>query len=135
MNSSSPTVWLRTTSSASLATPLEDLAMTAPRSVCSTSDVDALDDDVHIHLPEQPVQVDPVQHPLDVDLVQHGVQIDPTQQSIHIQRGNHKLDRTLRNGLGQRLYARAQPVVHRAQWRKRVHAVSIAAHTRARITP
>ena len=44
-------------------------------------------------------------------------------------------DRTVRNGLGQRLHARAKPVVHRAQARKRVHSVSAAALIRARITP
>src|ERR1019366_9299655 len=64
-------------------------------------DVDALDDAIHVHPPEQAVEVDPVQPPVDVDLVQHGIQIDPVQQRIHIQRGNHNLDRTLRDGLGQ----------------------------------
>ncbi|TVZ02237.1 hypothetical protein EAS64_25790 [Trebonia kvetii] len=98
-------------------------------------DVDALNDDVHVYLPEQAVQVDPVQRPFDVDPVQHGVQVDPVQQSIHIQRGNDKLDRTVRNGLGLRLHPRAKPVVHRAQSRKRVHAKSVAVFSRARITP
>jgi hypothetical protein len=71
MNSSSPTVWLRTTSSASLATPPEDRAMTAPKVGLPGQRVDAeaLDDVIHVHP------------------VQHSVQIDLVQQRIHIQRG------------------------------------------------
>ena len=69
MDSSIPTVRLRTASSISLAIPLVELAMTEPRSVCSTSafDVNALDDLVNVH---------PVHHGVHVDLPDHPVHID-----------------------------------------------------------
>lgn len=49
------------------------------------------------------------------------VQIDPVQQRFHIQRGNRKLDRPLRDGLRQRLHARDEPAPHRAPSSKRIH--------------
>ena len=88
--------------------------------------VDALEDAIQVDAPEQAFQVDPVQHPLDVDLVQHGIQIELVQQRIHVHRGNHKLDRTLRDGLGQRLAARDQPALARAPSSKLIHKISIA---------
>ena len=125
MNSSSPTVWLRTTSSASLATPLEDAGDDGAEVglLDQRVDVDALEDAIQVQPLEQAVQVDPVQHPVDVDLVQHGVQVDLVQQRIHIQRGNHQVDRTLRDGLGQmsaRLHARDEPTLDQAPSLKRV---------------
>ena len=73
--------------------------------------------------------------PFDVDLVQHGVQIDLVQQRIHIQRGNHKVDRTLRDGLGQRLPARDLSAVDRALSLKRIHRLSIPAPCEPWTTP
>ena len=80
-------------------------------------DVDAPDDGIQVHSFEQAIQVDPVQH---------GIQIDLVQQRIHIHRGKHKLDRTLRDGLGQRLAARDQPALARAPSSKLIHKLSIA---------
>ena len=63
MNSSSPTAWLRATSSTSPATPLEDAAITAQVGLLDQRvDVDALDDVIEVHSLEQAVDVDLVQH-------------------------------------------------------------------------
>ena len=79
--------------------------------------VDAVDDGIDVHLREQLVQVDPVQH---------GIQINLVQQLIHVYRRDHKLDRALRDGLGQRLAARDEPTINRAPSSKLIHNISIA---------
>ena len=97
--------------------PLEDLAMTAPRSVCSPSASMSRRPTMLFRSTrfEQAVQVDPVQR---------GVQIDPVRHRVHIQCGNHQFDRAIRNGLGQYLPARDQPALRRASPLKRVHKPS-----------
>ena len=90
MNSWSPTVWLRTTSSTSLATPLgcgDDGAEVGL--LDQLVDVDALDGGIHVH---------PVDHGFHIHPCEHAVQVDPVQQRVQIQRGNRKLDRPLRGG-------------------------------------
>ena len=104
MNSSSPTVWLRTT--------FDDLARD-PAGGCGDDgaevrlldqclDVDALDDFIEVYSLEQAIQVDPVQHVVQIDLVQ---------QRVHVQRGNHKLYHTIGGGLRPLLRARDQPAL------------------------
>jgi len=90
-------------------------------------DVDAPEDGIQVDPVQQRIQIDLVQQRIQVDLVQQRIQINLVQQRIHIQRGNHKVDCTLREGLGQRLAARDQPAIHRAPPSKLIHKISIAA--------
>ena len=120
MNSSSSTTWLRTAFERFARDP-------AGGSGDDGAEVGLLDQRVDVDAPEDGIQVDPVQQRIQIDLVQQRIQIDLVQQRIHIQRGNHKVDCTLRDSLCQRLAARDQAALRRAPPPKLIHKISIAA--------
>ena len=63
------------------------------------------------------------------------IQAQPVQQLVDIHRGHYKIDRTLRDGLGQRLPARDPPALQPALSLKRVHKVTVAAQDGPWTTP
>lgn len=98
-------------------------------------DLDALDDAIQVHPPGQAVHIDRVQHPFDVRLLRHTVHVNPVQQRIHVQRGNHDLERTLSDGLGQRLRAREQSPLYRLRSLKPIPRGKYRCVMRAKATP
>ena len=111
MNSSSSTTWLRTAFERFARGPAGGFDDDG-------AEVSLLDQRVDVDAPEDGIQVDPVQQRIQIDLVQ---------QRIHIQRGNHKVDCTLRDSLCQRLAARDESAFRRAPLPKRIHEISMAA--------
>ena len=100
MNSSRPTAWLRTVSSVArdcARGPCDHRAEVGPRD--QVVHVDPGQGWIQVHAGEQAVDVDAVQQSVHVGPVQQCVHVHAIKQRVHIERGDNKIDDSVRHEL------------------------------------